>query len=435
MNPLLTISALSERAIELLAAEKGWTIATGPTPPLPPTPATPTPGLRFTERMAGWAGPAADGDPAARRGAGRGRRHPPRVRPHHRHRRPPRHARRPRHPRAPQRHRGRPGAVPPTAAGGGRDASGSPRRTRPTSTPGTCGTRWCSSADDGRRFRFEGHKVLHDRFGLDLWSDTTTLYVTISDEAGEPVVGGVMRIAPADFARQLTTLQVTGVDGRAERLRWKGRFGKRFFRSLTNVYGEPRRRRRVPRGPAAPHPADRRRASQAAAAGARAALVRRRRTLARGRLGRGGRPRPAPAGSASSATRAAGADRCCSPPGSACRPRRSSIDTVAHQPDRAPGRARATTSGCSTTGPASTSRRRRRRSRSTTSPGSDWPDRRGRGPPGHRRGQRAGARPLRRLGLADDGAGRRPRRRALGGVHAVPAAPGDVAPQHVQGRR
>ena len=63
VNPLLTISALSERAIELLAAEKGWTISAGPTPPLPPTPAAPTPGLRFTERMAGWAGPAPDGDP------------------------------------------------------------------------------------------------------------------------------------------------------------------------------------------------------------------------------------------------------------------------------------------------------------------------------------------------------------------------------------
>ena len=24
------------------------------------------------------------------------------------------------------------------------------------------------ATDDGRRFRFEGHKVLHDRFGLDL---------------------------------------------------------------------------------------------------------------------------------------------------------------------------------------------------------------------------------------------------------------------------
>ena len=91
------------------------------------------------------------------------------------------------------------------------------------------------ATDDGRRFRFEGHKVLHDRFGLDLWSDTTTLYVTIGDEVGTPLVGGVMRIVPADFAR-LSTLHVTGVDRLGERVRWKARFGARFFRSLTNVY-------------------------------------------------------------------------------------------------------------------------------------------------------------------------------------------------------
>ena len=37
---------------------------------------------------------------------------------------------------------------------------------------------------------FDGHKVLHDRFGVDLWSDTTTLYVTIRDDAGEPSSAG-----------------------------------------------------------------------------------------------------------------------------------------------------------------------------------------------------------------------------------------------------
>src|SRR5690606_26601343 len=92
-------------------------------------------------------------------------------------------------------------------------------------------------ADDGRRFSFDGHKVLHDRFGLDVWSDTTTLYVTIRDDLGQPVAAGVMRITPGDFARQLTTLRVTGVDGRAERIVWAARFGRRFVRSLDQVYG------------------------------------------------------------------------------------------------------------------------------------------------------------------------------------------------------
>ena len=39
VNPLLTISALSERSVALLAEERGWTVSTGPTPPLPSPPA------------------------------------------------------------------------------------------------------------------------------------------------------------------------------------------------------------------------------------------------------------------------------------------------------------------------------------------------------------------------------------------------------------
>ena len=236
VNPLLTISALTERAVELLAAEKGWTIATGPTPPLPPAPATPIPGLRFTERMAGWAGPEADGDPA--RGAAQGEADGTRLEfvltidvgdlP------------------AMVEDPATPGRLSGTVVA----PALSTRRLRveegsfclaqedPTHID-TWHMRYSMrlAADDGRRFRFEGHKVLHDRFGFDLWSDTTTLFVTISDDAGTPLVGGVMRIAPTDFARQLTTLRVTGVESLVERLRWKARFGAGFFRSLTHAYG------------------------------------------------------------------------------------------------------------------------------------------------------------------------------------------------------
>jgi cholesterol oxidase len=236
VNPLLTISALSERAMDLLAKEKGWEVGTGPTPPLPPEPVAPTPGLRFTERMAGWGGLVADGDPE--RGAAQGQADgtrlefvltievgdlPAMI---------------------------EDAATPARLSGTVVASALSPRRLRveegefrlaqedPTHVD-TWHMRYSMrlAADDGRRFRFEGHKVLHDRFGFDLWSDTTTLYVTISDDDGTPLVGGVMRIVPADFARQLTTLTVTGVDSRVERMRWAARFGARFFRSLSNAYG------------------------------------------------------------------------------------------------------------------------------------------------------------------------------------------------------
>jgi cholesterol oxidase len=254
VNPLLTISALAERTAALEAAERGWTIATGPTPALldaprprpddgddggsggaaahPPT----RPGLRFTERMAGWAGVSADGDPE--RGAAQGEADGTRIEfvltidvddltalidd----------------------------SATPGRLSGTVVAPALSPRRLRVTDGSfvlaqhdpthvDTWHMRYTMTlvADDGRHFTFDGHKVLHDRFGLDVWGDTTTLYVTVRDEAGASVAAGVMRIAPGDLARQVGTMRVTGVDGRAERLRWTGRFLTRFVHSLHDAYG------------------------------------------------------------------------------------------------------------------------------------------------------------------------------------------------------
>ena len=239
VNPLLTISALTERAVDLLVHDDDGDISTAPTPPLPELATRPRgdhPGIRFTERMAGWAGPAPEGDPE--RGAAQGEADGTRIEfvltidvPDL---------------QAMLDDPATPGRLTGTVVA----PAVTPRRMRveagefrlaqldPTHVD-TWNMRYSMAlvADDGRRFRFDGHKVLHDRFGVDLWSDTTTLFVTIRDEAGEAVAGGVMRIRPGDFARQLSTLQVTGVERRVARVRWAARFGTRFFRSLANVYG------------------------------------------------------------------------------------------------------------------------------------------------------------------------------------------------------
>ena len=39
-------------------------------------------------------------------------------------------------------------------------------------------------ADDGRRFHLDGYKQIRDEDGLDLWTDTTTLYVTVHEGEG-----------------------------------------------------------------------------------------------------------------------------------------------------------------------------------------------------------------------------------------------------------
>ena len=175
-------------------------------------------------------------------------------------------------------------------------------------------------ADDGHHYDFAGHKVLHDRFGLDLWSDTTTLYVTISDDEGRPVAAGIMRIAPGDFARQL-------IDHAGHGRRRPARAGalagplRPPLRALARPgVRQPRRRRQRPPGPrrrspspapagggyACPHPSPA--GATATGAGTRAART---------------APWATTPGCASSATRAGAAGPCCWPRASACRPRRS----------------------------------------------------------------------------------------------------------------
>lgn len=99
---------------------------------------------------------------------------------------------------------------------------------------------------DGRAYAFTGHKFVHNRRGaLDLWTDTTTLSVMLASlppAAGGPltkpdILLGQLRIRPDDFARQLSTLKGTGGRDVAERLAAVGRFGSLFAGSLFSIFG------------------------------------------------------------------------------------------------------------------------------------------------------------------------------------------------------
>ncbi|HKH03601.1 MAG TPA: GMC family oxidoreductase N-terminal domain-containing protein [Acidimicrobiales bacterium] len=262
VNPLLTIAALAERASALLAADPRWPAAE-PTPRLAVgDPVTAVPGLRFTERMSGPVGgiggaavDPADAEPQA--GADRGRAD------------------------------GTalemvvtigiddlPALLQDTARAGRLSGTVtcpvlSPRRLRVLDgafrlleSDATRVETWTMTysmllvADDGRRFCFEGVKYLHDRAGLDAWSDTTTLHVTIADDAtGAAVAAGVLRLGVGDFARQLTTMRVTGVASRSERLLWTARFDAKFLWGLRRIYaGSLDDVGRFPEQPAQPVP-------------------------------------------------------------------------------------------------------------------------------------------------------------------------------------
>jgi cholesterol oxidase len=112
---------------------------------------------------------------------------------------------------------------------------------------------------EGRVFSFEGFKLVHDDKGLfDPWSDTTTLFVTVWDEAGDVAGKGILRIATRDFLRQMRTMEVTGARGARQRLAGLARFNRYFAGSMVDVYGgvfsrssafdpdaEPRKRREL----------------------------------------------------------------------------------------------------------------------------------------------------------------------------------------------
>jgi cholesterol oxidase len=91
----------------------------------------------------------------------------------------------------------------------------------------------------GRAYYFYGFKVIHDDPGFDAWADNTTLYSTLydGDSQDSPVLGrGILVITPEDFARQLTTIQVTNAPSPEQQLAAKVRFGRFFTGVLFDTY-------------------------------------------------------------------------------------------------------------------------------------------------------------------------------------------------------
>ena len=97
------------------------------------------------------------------------------------------------------------------------------------------------NARDGRTYAFHGQKIVHiDHAGADLFADTTTLYIRAVELSGNSAVSapyeGVLTIAAADFLRQLRTIR--GVGGRTptERVEAVAAFARLFAGALGDVY-------------------------------------------------------------------------------------------------------------------------------------------------------------------------------------------------------
>jgi choline dehydrogenase-like flavoprotein len=92
---------------------------------------------------------------------------------------------------------------------------------------------------DGRRIHVQGFKTIHDDHGPDVWSDTTTLYVTAHEgDANGPVIGkGIVNIFINDFRKQLGTMKAIGAANKLEELIAMAKFGRFFMGALNEIYG------------------------------------------------------------------------------------------------------------------------------------------------------------------------------------------------------
>jgi cholesterol oxidase len=91
----------------------------------------------------------------------------------------------------------------------------------------------------GRQFFFTGYKEASDDKGFDVWSDTSTLFITVFDGADEtgPVVGkGILRILPKDFKKQVTTMKALNTSDALESAKAIKDFGLFFSKALYEQY-------------------------------------------------------------------------------------------------------------------------------------------------------------------------------------------------------
>jgi cholesterol oxidase len=238
VNPLLTIAALAERTAAHLAGERGWTIDYGAAPVR--AAATPATGLllEFTERIHGW---VAEGEVDPRRGLVAGMQAGTEL------------------------------WYELSMSGDAESIAADPAA--PTAAVGVVGCSALSDdllsvqegvfqlyvpepdgsgnsrmryeiplrTSDGRKLHLSGYKTIRRSVPWHLWQDTTTMFATIRQGGPDgPTWGsGVLHISAPDFAKQLTTMRVSGAAPASERLAALLAYGRLFAGHLFDYYAGP----------------------------------------------------------------------------------------------------------------------------------------------------------------------------------------------------
>ena len=240
-NPLLTISAVAERMCALMARRHGWTLDYTPVPEVKELPPPRTVGLHFTETLAGQISPVVQATTVAAWARAAEDESPLRFivtvlvedlkalleDPDH-----------------PMRLTGSVFAPalspqPLTVMGGVLNVL-----VNDPDLPDARRLRYGMhlQSEEGERFFLEGTKYVHDDPGPDMWSDTTTLFVSLwRGEAAEgtPAYQGTLHITLADFTKQVTTVRVMNAVNAQERLKALYDFGRFFVGGLFDIYWKP----------------------------------------------------------------------------------------------------------------------------------------------------------------------------------------------------
>jgi cholesterol oxidase len=92
---------------------------------------------------------------------------------------------------------------------------------------------------EGKTYFFKGFKDVRDDPGFDMWSDLSTLFITIFDGENEsaPILGkGILHIEMADFAKQITTMKALNTKGIVNKSKGLLEFGKLFGGDVFDTY-------------------------------------------------------------------------------------------------------------------------------------------------------------------------------------------------------
>ncbi len=94
-------------------------------------------------------------------------------------------------------------------------------------------------SQEGKRYYFEGFKDVQNDRGVDVWKDTTTLFISIyeGDSSANKLLGkGKLYIEIADFMKQLKTIKAVNAPSKKEGLKAVSKFAKFFAGNVYQTY-------------------------------------------------------------------------------------------------------------------------------------------------------------------------------------------------------